>query len=332
MQTAALRNDSDDRPASDAVGTGRDVLRLEARALETLAGALDGAFDRAVGLMAGTAGRVVVTGIGKSGHIARKIAATLASTGAPSLFVHPSEASHGDLGMIAPNDSVIALSNSGASPELADIVAYTRRHAIPLIAVTARAASPLGEQADVVLALPPVEEACPMGLAPTASTTMMLALGDALAIALLQRRGFSSDDFRLLHPGGALGRRLVKVADIMHAGDEIPLVGPDAPMAETLLVMTAKSFGCAGVADPAGRLVGIITDGDLRRHMAGDLTRRRAGEVMTPRPRTIGVNALAAEAVALMNRAEITSLFVLDEQGRPQGILHIHDCLRAGVA
>jgi arabinose-5-phosphate isomerase len=334
MQSAAV--DLASRTAAETetgpVDAGRRVLRLEAAALRTLADALDARFDRAVGLLAGIAGRAVVTGIGKSGHVARKIAATLSSTGTPALFVHPSEASHGDLGMIAQSDAVIALSNSGASPELADIVAYTRRHGIPLIATTGRADSPLGEQADIVLLLPPVEEACPMGLAPTSSTTMMLALGDALAIALLQKRGFSSDDFRLLHPGGALGRRLVKVSDVMHGGEEIPLVAPAASMADTLIVMTAKRFGCAGVADPDGRLIGIITDGDLRRHMASDLTGRRAGEVMTPDPRTIRANALAAEALALMNRTKITSLFVIDDNGRPQGILHIHDCLRAGVA
>jgi arabinose-5-phosphate isomerase len=336
MQPATAQRDDRSHegslPGTGSVGAGREVLRLEAEALTALAAALDARFDRAVSLMGGVTGRVVVTGIGKSGHVARKIAATLASTGTPSLFVHPSEASHGDLGMIAPGDAVLALSNSGASPEMAHIVAYSRRHAIPLIAVTARSASPLGEQADVVLELPPVEEACPMGLAPTTSTTMMLALGDALAIALLQRQGFSSDDFRLLHPGGALGRRLIKVADIMHGGVEIPLVGPSTPMAETLLVMTAKRFGCAGVADADGRLIGIITDGDLRRHMAPDLMSRQAGEVMTQGPRIIRSNALAAEALALMNRAQITSLFVLDEDDRPQGILHVHDCLRAGIA
>ena len=332
MQPAVVNNRDAVPLQAGAIGTGRRVLRLEARALLTLAESLDARFDKAVEMMDATVGRVVVTGIGKSGHIARKIAATLASTGTPALFVHPSEASHGDLGMIAAHDCVVALSNSGASPELADIVAYTRRYAIPLIAMSAQTVSPLGEQADLVLELPPEEEACPMGLAPTTSTTMMLALGDALAIALLQRRGFSSDDFGLLHPGGALGRRLVKVCDIMHGGENIPVIEPTATMGDTLLVMTAKRFGCAGVIDSEGRLLGIITDGDLRRHMSTELMACRAGDVMTPRPHTIRSNALAAEALALMNRVKITSLFVIDARERPQGILHIHDCLRAGVA
>ena len=332
MQTAVIKNRNVGSLEADAVRAGRSVLHLEARALQALAETLDARFAKAVDMIGAVAGRVVVTGIGKSGHIARKIAATLASTGTPALFVHPGEASHGDLGMIAAEDCVLALSNSGASPELADIVAYTRRHAIPLIAMSAQVVSPLGEQADLVLELPPEEEACPMGLAPTTSTTMMLALGDALAIALLERGGFSSDDFRLLHPGGALGRRLIKVSDIMHAGDEIPVIGPAAAMGETLLVMTAKRFGCAGVVDTQGRLRGIITDGDLRRHMSAELMARHAGEIMTPHPHTIRENALAAEALALMNRVKITSLFVLDADERPQGILHIHDCLRAGAA
>ncbi|MEE8272881.1 MAG: KpsF/GutQ family sugar-phosphate isomerase [Alphaproteobacteria bacterium] len=310
------------------------VLHIEADGLSRLAASLDGSFRRAIDLMIGAKGRVVVTGIGKSGHIARKVSATLASTGTPSFFVHPSEASHGDLGMIALDDVVVALSNSGKTTELADIIAYARRFGLPLIGITSSAGSPLADQSDVALLLPAAPEACPMGLAPTTSTTLMLALGDAMAIALLERRGFSADDYRELHPGGALGRRLIKVSDIMHSGEELPLAGPDLSMAEAILVITAKSFGCVGIVDDAGRLTGIVTDGDLRRHMAGDLLDLTAGAVMTGSPRTIRAGALAAEALREMNTPDrpITSLFVTDAEHRPVGIIHIHDCLRAGVA
>lgn len=315
----------------DDVGAGRRVLQTEAAALSALAAALDGGFARATDLLGAVKGRLVVTGMGKSGHVARKIAATLASTGTPALFVHPGEASHGDLGMIARDDGVIALSNSGAVPELADIIAYTRRFSIPLVAMTSRRDSPLAEAADVALILPKVPEACPMGLAPTTSTTLMMALGDALAIALLERHGFTSDDFRVLHPGGHLGRRLTRVADIMHGRAELPLVPARTPMADAILTMTAKSFGCIGVVDGDGRLIGIVTDGDLRRHMASDLLAQLAGDVMTARPKTIRPQALAAEALAEMNERKITSLFVVDAE-RPVGLVHIHDLLRAGVA
>jgi arabinose-5-phosphate isomerase len=283
-------------------------------------------------LCAGAAGRVIVTGIGKSGHVARKIAATLASTGTPAQFVHPAEASHGDLGMIGAGDVVIALSNSGNSAELGDVVAYTRRFKIPLVAMTGDNASTLAEAADVVMLLPGATEACPIGLTPTTSTTMMLALGDALAVALLERNGFSSTDFHLLHPGGALGRKLLRVGDLMHTGDAVPLAAPDAPMSEAILVMTAKSFGCVGVCGAAGKLIGVITDGDLRRHMDDRLFSRQAAEVMHPEPKTIGAAGLAAEALGVMNRFAITALFVVDEAGRPVGFLHMHDCLRAGIA
>jgi arabinose-5-phosphate isomerase len=308
------------------------VLRAEADALNQLAASLDATLPRAINIMIAARGRVVVTGMGKSGHIGCKIAATLASTGTPSFFVHPSEASHGDLGMVALGDVLLALSNSGKTTELADIVGYSRRFGIPLISMTANAGSPLAEQSDVTLLLPKAEEACSMVDAPTTSTTMMLALGDALAVALLERRGFSSDDFRDLHPGGALGRRLVKVADIMHAGDAVPLAGPDMPTSEAVLVMTAKAFGCVGVVDGAGRLLGMVTDGDLRRHMDSDLLRRPVRDIMTMNPRTIRPGALAAEALHIMNTADkpFTSLFVAEE-GKPVGILHMHDCLRAGV-
>jgi len=275
---------------------------------------------------------VVVTGMGKSGHVGRKIAATLASTGTPAQFVHPAEASHGDLGMIGVDDAILALSNSGETGELSAIIAYSRRFKIPLIAITGQRQSTLAAAADAVLHLPPAAEACPMGLAPTTSTTMMLALGDAIAIALLERKGFSSADFQLLHPGGSLGRRLLKVGDIMHAGEAVPLVAPEAAMSEAILVMSEKSFGCVGVCAADGRLVGVITDGDLRRHMNEGLLGRRVAEVMHPEPKTIAAGALAAEALGAMNRQAITALFVVDEAQRPIGFLHMHDCLRAGVA
>ena len=310
----------------------RRVIRAEIRGLEGLAEVLDDRFESAVTACAEVQGRIIVSGIGKSGHVGRKIAATLASTGTPAQFVHPVEASHGDLGMIGSDDLILALSNSGETSELADIVAYSRRFEIPLIAITGGARSTLADAADIVLLLPPAAEACPMGLAPTTSATMMMTLGDALAIALLERKGFSSSDFRLFHPGGRLGRRLLRVRDIMHGGEEIPLVSQDALMSDAILVMTAKSFGCVGVCDAGGRLIGVITDGDLRRHMGASLLERTVAEIMHRRPKTITATALAMDALALMNRFAITSLFVFDEDERPIGFLHMHDCLRAGVA
>jgi arabinose-5-phosphate isomerase len=312
----------------------RAVLRTEAQGLTALAASLDDTFARAVDLLAGAEGRVVVSGMGKSGHVARKIAATLASTGTASLFVHPAEASHGDLGMVLPGDAVLALSNSGETAELADLVAHARRFGLPLVAITARAGSTLARAAGVTLLLPDAAEACPMGLAPTTSTTMQMALGDALAVALLTRRGFTASDFRQFHPGGRLGARLRHVRDLMHTADAMPLAGPDAAMDRALLVMTEKRFGCLGIVAPDGRLIGIVTDGDLRRAMGPDLLRRRAGEIMTASPRTIGPDALAAEALHEMTaRARpITALFVVDADGRPVGVLHLHDLLRAGLA
>jgi arabinose-5-phosphate isomerase len=328
-QDAALISD----PAAADLSAARRVLAAEAEALTTLAGKLGAEFGRALDILTRLeGGRVIVTGMGKSGHVGRKIAATLASTGTPAMYVHPAEASHGDLGMVTRHDAVLALSNSGETSELTDIVTYTRRYEIPLVAITSRTESSLAEAADLALILPDVGEACPMGLAPTTSTTMMLALGDALAVALLERKGFSSADFQIYHPGGKLGRQLAKVADLMHEGDAVPLVAPDRPMTEVLLVMTQKSFGCVGVVAPEGSLTGIITDGDLRRHMEGGLLGRRAAEVMTPAPLTIRPGILAAEALRVMNAKKITSLFVVDDQRRPIGILHLHDCLRAGVA
>ncbi len=323
--------------ARSALGTAdlevaRRVLRIEIAGLAALVDELDGAFSAAVDLLAQVRGRVTVTGMGKSGHVARKIAATFASTGTPAQFVHPGEASHGDLGMIAENDAVLALSNSGDTAELGDIVAYCKRFRIPLLAMTRRHGSSLADAADVTLLLPPSAEACPMGLAPTTSTTMMMALGDALAVALLERKGFSAGDFQVLHPGGQLGRRLLRVSDLMHGGEAMPLVARGTTMAEALVVMTTKSFGCVGVVDRPGRLIGIVTDGDLRRHMGDGLLRLAVEDVMSARPKIIRPQALAAEALGQMNAQSITSLFVVDEQQRPLGILHIHDCLRAGVA
>ena len=313
--------------ATTDLDVARTVLGTEAAALRALGAVLDEGFTHAVDLLAGASGRVVVSGMGKSGHVARKIAATLASTGTPALFVHPAEASHGDLGMIVAGDVVLALSNSGETPELAAILAHARRFALPIIAVTARAA-------DIVLLLPVVAEACPMGLAPTTSTVMQMALGDALAVALLTRRGFTAADFRQFHPGGRLGARLRRVRDVMHEGEAMPLAAPELSMDRALLRMTEKRFGCLGVTDETGRLVGIVTDGDLRRHMGPDLLVRHVAEVMTPDPRTIAPDALAAEALHAMNARgrAITALFVVDPAGCPIGILHVHDLLRAGIA
>lgn len=317
--------------AADDLDSARRVLRMEADALRSLADGLDAAFCGALDLLARATGRVVVTGMGKSGHVGCKIAATLASTGTPAQFVHPGEASHGDLGMITRADAVLALSNSGETSELSDIVAHTRRFGIPLVGVTGRAGSTLAEQSDVALVLPKAPEACPHGLAPTTSTTMMLALGDALAIALLERRGFSESDFRQLHPGGQLGRRLLSVNDLMHHGDAMPICRIDTPIADVILEMTAKRLGCVGVVQDDGTLAGIITDGDLRRHLKPELLAERAERIMSPRPKTIRPKALAVEALRVMNEKQITTLFVV-EAGRPLGVVHIHDCLRAGVA
>ncbi len=319
--------------APSDLDVARSVLSTEAAGLRALSASLDGAFGHAVDLLAGCTGRVVVSGMGKSGHIARKTAATLASTGTPALFVHPAEASHGDLGMVVPGDALILFSNSGETAELADLVAHARRFGLKLVAVTAQPGSALATAADAVLLLPAAPEACPIGLAPTTSTTMQLALGDALAVALLTRRGFTAVDFRAYHPGGKLGARLRRVRDLMHVGDAVPLIGPDASMEQALLLMTGKGFGCVGVVANQ-RLFGIVTDGDLRRLMGPGLLARPVGEVMTANPRTIRPDALAEDALREMNAGarRITSLFVTDLQARPLGILHIHDLLRGGLA
>jgi arabinose-5-phosphate isomerase len=331
---AAVASDNrQESPLAHDLAVGRRVIRAEIDGLRRLAETLDGAFGTALDLCAAASGRVIVTGMGKSGHVARKIGATFASTGTPAQFVHPAEASHGDLGMIGPGDVVIALSNSGNSAELADIVAYSRRFKIPLVAITGDRRSTLAEAADVVMLLPSAAEACSMGLTPTTSTTMMLALGDALAVALLERRGFSTEDFQLFHPGGSIGRKLLRVADLMHIGAAIPLAPPQTPMSEAIVLMSAKSFGCVGVCDDDGRLIGVITDGDLRRHMGDALLSRPVDEIMSRHPKTIAANRLAGEALALMTGSPppTTSLFVVDAAGRPTGFIHMHDCVRSGV-
>jgi arabinose-5-phosphate isomerase len=333
MARANLQPDQADPALASALrtlGAERDGLIA---LMSAIGDSLGGSFALAVEGIAAARGRVIVTGMGKSGHVARKVAATLASTGTPAHYVHPAEASHGDLGMVLGEDVILALSWSGETTELADLIAYAKRFRVPLIAVTSSAASTLGRQADVCLVLPKAQEACPNGLAPTTSTTMQLALGDALAVALLERRGFGSHDFSLLHPGGKLGRRLVRVDQLMHSGSELPLVGLDAGMSEVLLEMTAKRLGCVGVLNGQGGLAGIITDGDLRRHMSPALLERRAVEIMTAGPKTIRPQALAAEALAVMNQSErpFTVIFVV-EDSRPVGALHMHDCLRAGIA
>lgn len=313
------------------VASAKRVIDAEAAALTTLSATLGPSFGEAVTVLLNAKGRVIVSGMGKSGHIARKMAATFASTGTPAHFVHPAEASHGDLGMMTSGDVVIVLSNSGETPELADMVAYTRRFNIPMIGVASRAESTLLMQSDVAILLPQLGEACGTGIVPTISTTMTLALGDALAIAMMEHRKFTPENFRDFHPGGKLGAKLAKVRDLMHSGESIPLIPAASPMSDTLLMISQKGFGVVGVTDPEGYLCGIITDGDLRRHMDG-LLEMKAGDVMTAHPRTVGPDTLAAEAINVM-QGKITCLFVVDPDGpaQVQGILHIHDCLRAGV-
>ncbi|HEX5210115.1 MAG TPA: KpsF/GutQ family sugar-phosphate isomerase [Pseudolabrys sp.] len=321
--------------AKPAIESALRTLDAEGGGIDALAAALrDGlgaTFAAAVELIRAAQGRVIVTGMGKSGHVARKIASTFASTGTPALFVHPSEASHGDLGMIAGNDVIIALSWSGETAELKDLTDYSRRFRIGLIAMTAKADSTLGHAADVVLALPQAREACPHNLAPTTSSLMQLALGDALAIALLESRGFTAVDFGLLHPGGKLGALLKTVREFMHTGDAVPLAPLGTRMSDAIIVMTTRGFGCVGITDPAGRLVGIITDGDLRRHMRNGLLDQRVDDVMTRSPKTVRPDQLISETLELLNATKVTALIAV-EAGKPVGIIHIHDLLRAGAA
>jgi arabinose-5-phosphate isomerase len=318
-------------PAAAAVRT----LELEGEGLaalrEALGNGMSRPFSEAVALLKGARGRVIVSGIGKSGHVAQKIAATFASTGTPAFFVHPSEASHGDLGMITREDVILALSWSGETVELKNIITYSRRFSVPLISLTSGASSALAQQSDVVLCLPQCKEACPHGLAPTTSTTMTLALGDSLAIALLEAKGFTAHDFKTFHPGGSLGASLKYVSDVMHKADRLPLAHKSERMSHALVTMTAKALGCLGIVDKKGRLVGIITDGDLRRHMGADLLSATAGEIMTAKPKTIDPGMLASAALEIINASRITTLFVVEAQ-KPIGIVHVHDLLRAGVA
>ena len=312
------------------LATGRRVLARESDALNLLAQTLNGGFCEAINLLLETKGRVIVSGMGKSGHVARKVAATFASTGTPAHFVHPAEASHGDLGMMTKGDVVLLLSNSGETPELADVIAHTRRFGIPLIGVAGQADSTLLKEADIAIVLPQVEEACDQGIVPTTSTTMTLALGDAMAIALMESRDFTPENFRDFHPGGKLGARLARVRELMHTDDALPIVSPEAPMSEVLLVISKKGFGVAAVLDNR-ELVGVVTDGDLRRHMDG-LLKMTAREVMTANPQTISPDSLAEKALAQMNARKITTLFVKEpDRNGLSGILHIHDCLRAGI-
>lgn len=315
---------------SVALSAAQRLLTVEIEGLQALFGVLDSTFEKVCGRLLGLKGRVVISGMGKSGHIAKKIAATMASTGTPAIFVHPAEASHGDLGMITEQDAVILLSNSGETAELTDIIHYTKRHSIPLIGIVRRKSSMLVEAADYAFILPEIPEASPVG-APTTSTTMMLALGDAIAIALLEMRGFSAEDFNRYHPGGKLGKRFIKVKDLMRSGNELPLVKDNSAMPQVILEITGKSLGCAGVIASDGSLLGIITDGDLRRHMEDKLMERQASEVMTRNPVTSNQDMLAVQALDIMNKKSITALFVL-ENGKPIGLIHIHDLLRTGIA
>ena len=318
----------------EIIDSAKTVLNTEIHGLNLLRNTIDDAFVQAANVMFRTKGRVIISGMGKSGHIGQKIAATLASTGTPSFFVHPSEASHGDLGMLTKNDTLITISNSGESREMGDIISFSRRFGIPMIAITSVPTSTMAQAADIVLLIPgkkEAPEACPLGMAPTTSTTTTIALGDALAVALLEMRGFTKEQFHDRHPGGKLGHVLLKVSDIMAKGDDMPLVRPDTMMADALVVMTGKSLGCLGITDDDGRLIGVITDGDLRRHMTADIIVRRAGDIMTKSPKTIPPNMLGTEAVGLMNAAKITNLFVVDADGKPLGVLHLHHLLQAGV-
>jgi len=315
---------------------GRRVLDIEARAVDALRDRLGDSFVKALDLLLAARGKVVVTGVGKSGIVCRKIAATLASTGTPAFFLHAAEGNHGDVGTLVRGDVLVAVSYSGESEEVLRLLPVARRFAIPLIAFTGAPDSTLARAADVALDVGVPEEACPLGLAPTASTTATMALGDALAVALYEERGFSAEDFALLHPAGALGRRLLRVEDLMHRGDALPLVPAQAPLKDTLVEITSKRLGVTGVVDDDGHLVGVITDGDLRRGLerTADIRALRAHDLMTTAPKVIAASALAGQAVAVMERHAITSLFVIEREDgprRPAGVIHLHDLLRAGI-
>ncbi|MEM6627202.1 MAG: KpsF/GutQ family sugar-phosphate isomerase [Pseudomonadota bacterium] len=322
---------------SSAADIGVEVIDTETQGLGTLRGALHSpdaplraAFEDAVDLCERVEGRLIVTGMGKSGHIARKIAATLASTGMPASFVHPGEASHGDLGMISRKDAILALSNSGETPELRDVLGYAGRFSIPLIAMTAGAGSTLAQAGNVALVVPKTDEACDVTRAPTTSTTVMIALGDALAVAILKRKGFTAQDFHAFHPGGKLGAALRRVSDLMHER-EMPLCRPDDTVEKAVAIMSDSGFGCVGAVGEDGRLIGLITDGDLRRHFSRSLSDARVADVMTKDPLVVREDSLAAEAMALFSDRKITSVFIVDDAGKPLGLLHVHDCLSVGV-
>ncbi|GAB5459467.1 MAG: KpsF/GutQ family sugar-phosphate isomerase [Henriciella sp.] len=331
MKVDVIENDFKAAPKAVA----QEVLSVEITGLSALskafeAGPLQSSFAEAVKACRDLKGRVIVTGMGKSGHIARKIAATLASTGTPASYVHPGEASHGDLGMISQDDVVLALSNSGETPELGDILGYTSRFEITLIGMTSGPASTLAEASDILLLIPRSVEACGITKAPTTSTTQMIALGDALAVAVLRERGFTATDFHKFHPGGKLGAALKRVTDLMHHKN-MPLCRPEDPVAVAVQQITEAGFGCTGVVDEAGKLIGIVTDGDLRRHFSQALNDETVADIMTPEPRTVEEGSLAAEALSLLTENKITALFILNGDGVPVGLLHVHDCLAVGV-
>ena len=340
MALPVMKDRATPRPSTLGSGVGAvpaaiRTLKCEASGLAdlqiALAGGLGREFTRAVEIIHGAPGRAIITGIGKSGHVGQKLAATLASTGTPAFFVHSGEASHGDLGMITRDDVIVALSWSGETQELTNIVNYSRRFSVPLISITSLATSSLAQASDVALVLPRAEEACPHGLAPTTSTVMQLALGDCLAVALLEGRGFTAQDFKIFHPGGQLGAKLKFVADIMHRGEKLPTVASDMAMSDALVIMTEKSFGCLGIVDDGGRLLGMITDGDLRRHMGPTLFQSTVTDIMTKSPDTLAPDELASAALEKINKRQRTQMFVVEEQ-KPVGIVHVHDLLRAGVA
>ncbi len=330
-QTADMKS----AKAQAAIDSALRTLDAERSGVEALIAALrdglGGQFAAAVDLIRSAQGRVIVTGMGKSGHVGNKIASTLASTGTPAMFVHPAEASHGDLGMIAKGDVILALSWSGETAELKNLTDYSRRFRIGLIGMTANADSTLGKTADVVLTLPQAREACPHNMAPTTSSLMQLALGDALAIALLESHGFTALDFGMLHPGGKLGALLKTVSDFMHTGEQVPLASLGTKMSDAILQMSAKGFGCVGITDAQGALVGIITDGDLRRHMRNDLLNARVDDVMTKAPKTVRPDQLISETLDILNSMKVTALFAV-QAGKPVGVIHVHDLLRAGAA
>lgn len=330
MITHDIRSNATNRTI---LARGRQVLQAEIDALLQLEASLDDNFSAAVNLLEATSGRIVVTGMGKSGHMARKIVATLSATGSPAIFLHPAEAAHGDLGMVQAGDTLIVLSNSGATPELTPVMQHCRNLRIRIIGIASRPDSPVMQAADVRLLLPQVREACPSNIAPTSSTVMMLALGDALAMALMDVRGIARDSIKLLHPGGAIGLRLTAVKDMMHGGASLPLVRPATPMRDAIMTMTSMGFGAAGVVDDDGRLVGVITDGDLRRHV-GDLGDGTAADVMTINPKTVPPDTLAEDALMIMNDNKITTVFVMEEDrpDYPAGIVHIHDFVRYGLS